>query len=49
LSVSGPATRISDETIVAYGDALQRAAAGVEEQMGYGKRAVRARAGAAAG
>ena len=49
MSVSGPATRISDETIVAYGAALKRAAVGVEEQMGYGKRDARVRARVAAG
>ena len=46
LSVSGPATRISDDTLVSFGAAVQRAAVGVEEQMGYGKRRALARAGA---
>lgn len=47
LSVSGPATRIGGDTVAVIGAHLQRAAAGVEEQMGYGKRHVRDRAGTA--
>lgn len=47
MSVSGPSTRISDEVIAALGVRLQEAAEGVEEQMGYGKRKILARQGAA--
>jgi DNA-binding IclR family transcriptional regulator len=47
MSVSGPSTRISDEVIEELGARLQEAAEGVEEQMGYGKRKILARQGAA--
>jgi IclR family acetate operon transcriptional repressor len=48
LSLSGPSTRISDAVIVAFGRELKRAAEGIEEQMGYGKRRVLAREAVAA-
>jgi DNA-binding IclR family transcriptional regulator len=48
LSVSGPATRIPDEVIADLGVRLQGAAEGIEEQMGYGKRRMLARATGAA-
>jgi DNA-binding IclR family transcriptional regulator len=38
ISVSGPATRISQELMATIGMRLQDAAAGIEEQMGFAKR-----------
>lgn len=47
LSVSGPATRIAGDVVAEIGALLQEAAESVEEQMGYGKRKILAREGAA--
>jgi IclR family acetate operon transcriptional repressor len=47
LSVSGPASRMSDPVIAQIGQQLKDAAEGIEEQMGYGKRRTLASQGAA--